>query len=321
VDTSDVNLHFHTLQSSSGFKTLFPYYIRGARTIIADPHNLEDPVGVLSSALASEGVTGILLHGSIFRRWIRGMHAMQPEDRVPIVSRLRRVMTSLVGPDTLDRATEVIGPSWCHTYGSTEQGSPVTALFAHDLDAWGGRGTVGRLQLPTGELRIVDAEWGNPLPSGTIGEIEVRGEMSLGRYLPSLDRELPINTDDWLRVGDLGLLDAQGALHFIGRSKDMIRIGTRELSPWPVEQRLLETAGVDSCAVIGGTGNDLVLHVLVQLSKHSDEFSASGITGILDTMIDEEISWELHLVPLIPTAEGGVKVDRQAARRLVVQKP
>lgn len=320
VGQDDVNLHFHTLQSSSGFKTLFPYYIRGARTVLVDPHKLEDPVGDLIATMASEGVTGILLHGSTFRQWVRALRAMPQEHRAPIVARLRRAMTSLVGPDTLDLASEVIGPVWCHTYGSTEQGSPVTALFARDLDTWGGRGTVGRVQVPAGELRIVSPDSGKPLPVGSIGEIEVRGDMSVGRYLAPSGGEPPANAQDWLRVGDLGILDGYGALHFIGRSKDLIRIGAHELSPWQIEQRLLDIVGVEGCAVIRGDAESPALHVLVQPTRPADASLAPKIKEFLGSVIDRDISWALRLVPVIPTAEGGVKVDRQGAMRLLAQK-
>lgn len=320
IDQEDVNLHLHALQSSSGFKTLFPYYVRGARTLLMNPHPLADPIETMCSAMLAEGVSGVLLHGTTFRQWLQHLQTLPPEARAAAVAPLRRVVTSLVGPDLLDLATELIGPIWCHTYGSTEQGSPVTALYSHDLKAWGGRGTVGRLQSPMDELRIVDVQTGLPVPAGQLGEIEIRSEMSIGRYLTNADYIPQTGMGDWLRVGDLGSLDSQGALHFIGRTKDAIPVNQRVLHPWQIEQHLQNFFSVERCVVIRGAVGGPSIHVLVQFTGRPDESVLFQMEELFARIIDVEISWSLRVVPIIPTAEGGVKIDRKNAERLVSQE-
>jgi acyl-coenzyme A synthetase/AMP-(fatty) acid ligase len=54
VGLDDVNLHFHPIQWASGFQTLYPYYVRGARTVLLDDE-VFDP-GVLLDTIASEQV-------------------------------------------------------------------------------------------------------------------------------------------------------------------------------------------------------------------------------------------------------------------------
>lgn len=322
LDATDVNLHFHALQSSSGFKTLFPYYIRGARTVLMDPHGLEHPIEHMSSIIATENVSGLLLHGTAFRQWLLSLRSMRPEVRNTITSGLRRVVTSLVGPGMLDLATELIGPVWCHTYGSTEQGSPVTALFARDIERWGGRGTVGRSRSPAVELQIVDRATGDVVTSGHMGEIEVRSEMSMGRYLSRSSDALQESEHGWLRVGDLGALDSQGALHFVGRSKDIINVDDVVLHPWRIEQSLLDIFSISRCAVVqGGRDDRSSIYVLIQFSNQPGEFAMSQVEEKLGALIDKKISWNLRVVANIPTAEGDVKVDRERARRLVEQQP
>lgn len=319
IDHEDVNLHFHALQSSSGFKTLFPYYIRGARTVLMDADGLEDPIGGLCSTVAAQGVSGLLLHGTAFRQWLRHLKAMPPQTRAAVVAHLRRVVTSLVGPRLLDLASDLIGPVWCHTYGSTEQGSPVTALYADDPPAWGGWGTVGRLQSPAHELRIVDPDTAQAAATGQPGEIEVRSEMSLGSYLSADPGVRRVGTDDWLRVGDIGCLDPQGALHFLGRSVDVIGVGAKVLHPWQIEQHLLGLFPVVRCAVVRSSGDQPLIHVLVEFEKDADESCLAEVKDMLAAVVNAGISWRVQVVPAIPTAEGGVKIDRKGAEQLVSQ--
>ena len=52
-------------------------------------------------------------------------------------------------------------------------------------------------------------------------------------------------------TGDLGRIDADGDLHYTGRSKEMIKTGGFSVDPQEVEQALLLVAGVRQAAVIG----------------------------------------------------------------------
>jgi fatty-acyl-CoA synthase len=57
--------------------------------------------------------------------------------------------------------------------------------------------------------------------------------------------------DGWLHTGDLGTLSADGRLQFIGRLKDMFRVGGENVSPLEVEQVLLKHPAIELAQVIG----------------------------------------------------------------------
>jgi acyl-coenzyme A synthetase/AMP-(fatty) acid ligase len=63
IGPDDVNLHFHPIQWASGFQTLYPYYVRGARTVLLDDE-VFDP-GVLLDTIAAEQVTGVFMPGPL----------------------------------------------------------------------------------------------------------------------------------------------------------------------------------------------------------------------------------------------------------------
>jgi fatty-acyl-CoA synthase len=84
------------------------------------------------------------------------------------------------------------------------------------------------------ELRICDPETGAPLPEGHEGEIRVRGPTLMRGYYKQ-DRAGAFDGDGYFRTGDVGRLDERGALHFVGRLKDVIKSGGANVAAAEVE--------------------------------------------------------------------------------------
>jgi len=96
------------------------------------------------------------------------------------------------------------------------------------------------LALPEVELELRD------------DEILVRGpNVCLGLF-DDPDRERAIFTDDgWLRTGDTGVLDDDGYLSIVGRTKEIIIRGGLNIAPREIEDLLCEMPEVRAAAVIG----------------------------------------------------------------------
>jgi len=132
-------------------------------------------------------------------------------------------------------------------YGMTEMAGYVTAL--HWQDSVEARRDQMGAPLPGVEMRIVDAAE-QPCASGTVGEIRVRGPgMFSGYYKQPSGTGLDRN--GFLRTGDLGYTDAAGTLHFVGRSKDLLRIKGINVSPLEVEAVLSTHPAVEAAYVVG----------------------------------------------------------------------
>src|SRR6185503_426706 len=89
-------------------------------------------------------------------------------------------------------------------------------------------GTVGRV--PQGELAI-RGDKGNLLPAGQTGQVVLRGPSVTPGYLYDI-ADTPSGLEDgWLATGDLGVIDAEGFLTIVGRTKEIINRGGEKISP------------------------------------------------------------------------------------------
>ncbi|WP_254205916.1 AMP-binding protein [Nocardia alni] len=110
--------------------------------------------------------------------------------------------------------------------------------------------TVGKA-LPGSEIRIIGPD-GVTLSAGATGEIAVRGANVMRGYLdnPAATADA-IDTDGWLRTGDVGALDSEGYLRITDRLKDMFVVGGFNAYPAEIERILLAHPGIADVAVIG----------------------------------------------------------------------
>jgi len=115
------------------------------------------------------------------------------------------------------------------------------------------------LPLPHLTLAVVDAA-GRPVPRGATGEVVAvpHGGNVMAGYLGEPELNEAVFRDGLLWSGDLAFVGpSDGQLHFVGRSKDMIRRGGVNISAMEVENVLLGHPAVVDCAVVPGTDDVL----------------------------------------------------------------
>jgi acyl-CoA synthetase (AMP-forming)/AMP-acid ligase II len=100
------------------------------------------------------------------------------------------------------------------------------------------------------ELRIVDPATGRALAVGEEGEICVRGPTLMTGYYKQ-ERASAFDADGFFHTGDLGRLDERGALHFVGRLKDVIKSGGANVAAAEVEAVLMSHPGVAVAYAVG----------------------------------------------------------------------
>src|SRR3984957_10323475 len=159
-----------------------------------------------------------------------------------------RTGTANATREDLRLAIEVLGVGQvCNAYGMTE-GYGHSTITAWDDPVGVRTGSQGR-GLPTQELRImVDGVVAGP---DEVGEIQIRGAITPG-YLdaPELTAQA-FDDGGWFRTGDLGRLDADGRLHYLGRSHEMMKVKGINISPAEVESLLVQHHLVDEAFVFG----------------------------------------------------------------------
>jgi acyl-CoA synthetase (AMP-forming)/AMP-acid ligase II len=111
--------------------------------------------------------------------------------------------------------------------------------------------TSGR-PMPGMEIRIIDPDTGQDLPQDNAGEILCRGYGNMRGYFRDPETTArTIDSDGWLHSGDQGLLRPDGYLRFLGRYKEMLKVGGENVSPAAVEQELLRLVpGIEQVAVV-----------------------------------------------------------------------
>ena len=105
---------------------------------------------------------------------------------------------------------------------------------------------------PGVRVRLRDRASGELSPTGRVGEIEVNGWNVMRGYLDDAAATAEVlDAEGWLRTGDLGRFDDTGRLHFVGRDKEIIRVGGENVAPSEVEDLLLQHPEVLQAAVVG----------------------------------------------------------------------
>lgn len=132
-------------------------------------------------------------------------------------------------------------------YGATEASARLSYVDPVDLPRkWG---SIGKA-IPNVDLFVADAE-GNPLPPGQQGEIVARGANIMVGYWKDPEGTAEVLRKGLYWTGDIGVMDEEGFIYVVGRSKDMIKVGGERVSAKEIEEKILEFPGVSEVAVIG----------------------------------------------------------------------
>lgn len=130
-------------------------------------------------------------------------------------------------------------------YGLSETHTCDTYTPAH-APRWGTQG----IAVPGVTVRIVDPETQADLPTGEVGEIVLTSPGCFKGYWNKPEATAATLRGKWVHTGDMGKLDADGYLTFIGRFKEMIKVSGYSVFPEEVETILIKHPAVAQAAVI-----------------------------------------------------------------------
>ncbi|HLB01155.1 MAG TPA: AMP-binding protein, partial [Bacteroidota bacterium] len=214
--------------------------------------------GTFFSSIAAEGVSVVSVVPTLLQFLLHagpGTRALPPEG-------FRHIICG-AGPLTCELARNfetAFGIPIVHGYGLSET-TCYSCFLPADLDpaehrAWledHGFPSIG-VPLPVNEMAIHD-ESGNPLPENTRGEIVIRGHNVMRRYFASDEMNEPTFAHGWFRSGDEGffLTDGAGRPYFFitGRLKELIIRGGTNISPFEIDEVLMNIPGVRAGLAVG----------------------------------------------------------------------
>ncbi|MFB7613702.1 non-ribosomal peptide synthase/polyketide synthase, partial [Kitasatospora sp. NPDC056181] len=242
-----VLLHSPTAFDASTYEFWVPL-LGGGRVVVAPPGRLD--LDLLAAAVDGHGVTGLWLTAGLFRlvaeerpELLAGVHEVWTGGDVVPPSAVARVLAAC--PDIA--VVNGYGPTETTTFGAHHR---VRALPAHATAV-----PIGR---PMANMRAYVLDAGlQPVPSGVAGELYLAGAGVARGYLgrPGLTAErfvaCPFEAGERMyRTGDLVRRLADGALEFVGRADDQVKLRGFRIEPGEVEAVLAACPGVAQAAVL-----------------------------------------------------------------------
>ena len=210
----------------------------GGSVIFMARFDADAVIAALPRATAMMGVptfyTRLLDHPGLTRAAAAHMRLFV-SGSAPLLAETHRAWESRTGHAILER------------YGMTE----TSMITSNPYDGARVAGTVG-FALPGVRVRVADPETGRALPPGEVGSVEVKGPNVFRGYWRMPEKTAAeFRGDGFFITGDLGVMDAEGRLSIVGRSKDLIISGGFNVYPSEVETLIDAQPGVRESAVIG----------------------------------------------------------------------
>lgn len=182
-----------------------------------------------------------------------------------------------------------------------------------DADALRKAGSVGRAVFHA-DLRIVD-EALRDVPEGQVGEIVVRGPITMLGYWQKPEATTEVFRGGWLHTGDLATRDSEGFVTLVGRERDMYISGGENVYPAQVEAVYAAHPGVAEVAVAGvsdpewGETGHCWIVPRDGATPSRDELLAFG----RERLASYKLPRHFHFVPEFPRTETG-KVRKHLLR-------
>ena len=243
IGVSDTILMYLPLFHMFGFtEGLLMSILTGARQVLTATFEARECLGLIES----ERVT--LLHG--FDLHFKDLIDAQATEKRDLSSVRTGVLASGMSSSwaIARQARKTFGPL-LSGFGMTEfcVGAALSALDSTEEQCVEASG----YPAPGYGVRIIEPATGRDQPTGTPGEILISGYTMMQAYFNKpAETAAALDREGWLHTGDMGVLRADGHLRFMGRYKDMLKIGGENVDPMEVEAFLMGHPAIDLAVVV-----------------------------------------------------------------------
>lgn len=199
-------------------------------------------------------------------------------------------------------------------YGMTES---MSCTFLNTLDHRPGeqRRSAGRSAVHA-EVRVVD-ENDDPVATGSLGEILLRGPGLMQGYWGDPDATAAALRGGWMHTGDVGRLDENGYLYVVDRLKDLIIVGGDNVHSAEVENALAAHPDVAAAAVIAVPDGEIGerVHAVVVLKPEADADDEQLQKHCTTLLADHKVPRSWEYVDALPTSPTGKVLKRTLRER------
>lgn len=167
------------------------------------------------------------------------------------------------------------------------------------------------------EYRVVD-ETQTPVPSGTIGELQLRSPYLMRGYLDEPQLTAAAFTHTWFRTGDLAITTTDGDVQLMGRQKELIVRGGNKVTPMEIEQAITMFEGVGAAMAVGAPDEILGerIHALV-VPCAGNALDVVALRAFLCLKLDKyKVPDFFYEADALPVGRTG-KADRRELRSMV----
>ena len=231
-----------------------------------------------------------------------------------------------LGEELLDWGRRVMGLTINEFYGQTECNLVVGSCSEIRVNRAGSMG----LPIPGHTVAVVD-EGGQPVPTGTVGEIAIRrpDPVMFLEYWRNPAATKAKFVEQWSLTGDLARMDEQGYLWFVGRKDDLITSAGYRIGPAEIEECIMKHPAVAMVAVIGRPDpiRTEIVKAFVVLSKGfapSPEREREIQQFVKERLAAHEYPREIEFIDTLPmTATGKImrrELKQQELHRLAADR-
>ena len=204
-------------------------------------------------------------------------------------------------------------------YGMTEASPGVTMNPLFGLKKIGYVG----VPLPNTEIKLVNVSDRNKeVPLGEAGEIAIRGPQIFQGYWNKPKETENALQDGWFYSGDVGIMDEDGYIKIVDRTKDMIIVSGFKVFSVEVDDKMNEHPAIELCSTIGlpdpdRPGSEIVkLYVLLKEGyEASEDTKAEILKYAQDNLAKYKIPKIIEIVEELPLTAVG-KVDKKVLRKI-----
>ena len=251
-------------------------------------------------------------------------------DRQITLSKECKVMTAAAPPPpkTL-KAMQKLGFSVTHVYGLTEVYGPcVVSTWKEDWDHLplddqaNLKARQGIEYLVQEDINVIDVKTGESIPwdGKTIGELLLRGNITMKGYLKNIDATDEAFDNGWFHTGDLAVIHTDGYIELKDRKKDIIISGGENISSIEIENCISSHPLVSACAVVAMANEKWgeVPCAFVEL-QNNEILSESELTEFCrENLASYKIPKKIFYENLPKTSTG--KVQKTKLRERLVEK-
>jgi len=179
--------------------------------------------------------------------------------------------------------------------------------------------SIGRTA-PEYELKIVTDE-GTAAKPGETGDLRIRGVRGLSLFAEYFDNPKAtaevFDDDGFMITGDRVRLAQDGAIFFVDRAKDMLKVGGENVAASEIERVILEVAGVSEAAVVARKHpmlDEVPVAFVIPADPNHAGLDAAILAACKQKLADFKVPREVRLVPSFPrsTLEKVAKAQLRA---------